>query len=100
MSVVAQHHVLMNQLDPGTRRRLFVGCAARIALTSCSLLAIYFLAPLDRFASATLIFFLAGAVVFLIALIWQVRTILVADRAGLRAIEAIGLLLPLFVISF
>ena len=100
MSALSQHPGLMNQLEPGTRRRLILGCAARIALTSCSLLAIYFLAPLDGFAGATLISFLAGAVVFLIALIWQVRAILVADHPGLRAIEAIGLLLPLFVISF
>ncbi len=100
MSVLGQHPALMNQLDRGTRRRLILGCAARIALTTCSLLTIYFLAPLDGFADSTLIFILVGGVVFVSALVWQVRAILVADHPGLRAIEAVGLLLPLFLISF
>ena len=69
MSVLGQHPELMNQLEPGTRRRLILGCAARIALTTCSLLAIYFLAPLDGFADSTLIFILVGAVVFVSALV-------------------------------
>jgi voltage-gated potassium channel len=87
--------------DARTRRRLIAGCVVRIALTTCSLLAVYFLVPLEGFGSGSaLIYFLAGAAIFTVALIWQVRSIVVAEYPGLRAIEAVGLALPLLVIVF
>jgi hypothetical protein len=93
--------VLFTELDRRTQLRLIAGCALRILLTVGSLLAVYYWIPLDGSASnLTLLYFVVGAAVFVGALVWQVRSIVVADYPGLRAIEtavvALSLLIGVF----
>jgi voltage-gated potassium channel len=93
------------RLDRRTRRHLIAGCALRITLTTGSLLAVYYWIPLDGLVSnATLLYFVVGAALFVGALVWQVRSILVADYPGLRAIEtavlALSLLIGVFAIVY
>jgi voltage-gated potassium channel len=89
------------RLESRTRRRLIAGAVLRIALTTGSLLAVYYLIPLEHFGdTAALVYFLIGGAIFAGALTWQLRAILVADYPGIRAIEAIGVVLPLLVVVF
>jgi voltage-gated potassium channel len=89
------------ELNAPTRRRLIAGAALRIALTTGSLLAAYYVLPLDNVGDiAALVYFLVSAAIFVSAMIWQVRSITRADHPGLRAVEAIGVALPLLVILF
>jgi hypothetical protein len=83
------------------RRRLILGCVVRVTLTTALLLVVYFLIPLDsgREPSAVL-YFVVCAALFVGAVAWQIRAILIADYPGLRAVEAVGLALPLFIILF
>jgi hypothetical protein len=88
-------------LDARARRRLIAGTALRLTLTTCSLLAVYYLIPLDAFGGrSSLGYFVVTFVIFGFALVWQVRSILRAEHPGFRAVEAIGVALPLLVIIF
>ena len=50
--------------------------------------------------SGTAIGLLIGIVVFMGVMVWEVRVIAGARYPGLRAAEALGLILPLFLVSF
>ena len=89
------------RLEPRTRLRLVAGAVVRIALTTTSLLAAYYLMPLDGSGDgSTLVYFLLGVAIFVSTLIWQLRSIMTAKYPGLRAVESIGVALPLLVIVF
>jgi hypothetical protein len=89
------------QSEPRVPRRLIVGCALRVVVTTCSLLAIYLLLPLEGFGgSPTLAYLLLGTAIYAGAMVWQLRAILIAEHPGLRAVETIGVVLPLLVILF
>src|SRR4051812_41918694 len=101
MTTAGTRSLIAIQLDRRTRRRLILACASRIALSTCSLLAVYFLIPIEGFAGRSMLaYFAVGATIFVVALAWQVRAIVVSDHPGLQAAEAIGLALPLFVVLF
>jgi voltage-gated potassium channel len=74
---------------------------ARTVLTVVGLLVLYYLLPLDRgFRSRTVLILLAGLLTVGLLVAWQVRTILRARHPALRAIEAIALSIPLFLLLF
>jgi hypothetical protein len=74
---------------------------ARTVLTVVGLLVLYYLLPLDRgFRSRTLLILLTGLLTVGLLVAWQVRTILRARHPALRAIEAIALSIPLFLLLF
>jgi hypothetical protein len=65
------------------------------------ILVLYFVLPLDRGFSAGTVGWLALGVVALALLVtWQVRSILLSHHPAVRAIEAIALSLPLFLVMF
>jgi hypothetical protein len=82
-------------------RRLLVLGIIRTLITSTGVLLLYFVLPLDRAFSAGTVAVL-GAGILLIALLvaWQVHAILRAAHPALRAVEAIALSLPLFLLMF
>jgi len=89
------------RLESRTRRRLITGAALRIGLTTGSLLVVYYVLPLENVGDFTaLAYFLISTAVFVSALTWQVRSIVGAKYPGIRAVEAIGVALPLLVILF
>ncbi len=84
---------------PG-RRPLLLGIA-RSLLTSTGLLVLYFVVPLDRGFSAGTLLRLGVAVLAMGLLVtWQVLSILRSPHPALRAVEAIALSLPLFLLLF
>jgi hypothetical protein len=87
--------------DHAPRRRQLLLAAARALLTSTALLVIYLRLPLDgTFSAGTLAVLLAGVVALGLLVAWQVRAIMYARHPALRAVEAISLVLPLFLLLF
>ena len=83
------------------RRRLVVAAILRTGLTIAMVVAIYFLLPLDHSSSAGVVAELALGVLVLTGIIaWQVRRIVGSDHPTSRAIEALALSVPLYVLLF
>jgi len=85
----------------GPGRRPFVLGMARTLLTSAGLLVLYFVLPLDRpFSAGTVLALGAGVLAMGLLVAWQVRSILRSPHPALRAVEAVALSLPLFLLLF
>jgi hypothetical protein len=84
---------------PG-RRPLVLG-VLRTLLTSAGVAVLYFVLPLNReFSAGTIVALGAGVLVTGGLVAWQVRAILRSAHPALRAVEAIALSLPLFLLLF
>lgn len=88
-------------LDPGARRRALVRSGATIVGTLALLLAALYLLPFDHFSSDRSIVRL-GVVVALVAAVFvvQVRRISQAELPELRAVEALGIVIGVFLVGF
>src|SRR4051794_26888212 len=86
--------------EPPGRRPLLLGIT-RTMLTSAGALALYFVLPLDSGFSARTLLALGGGILGTGVLVaWQVRSILRSRHPALRAVEAVALSLPLFLLLF
>ncbi len=73
----------------------------RTGLTIALVVAIYFLLPLDHGSNAGAVAELALGVLVLVAIIvWQIRRIVGSDHPISRAVEALALSVPLYVLLF
>ena len=87
--------------DEGPGRRPLLLGIMRTLLTPACLVVLYLLLPLDReFSAGTLAALGAGVLAMGLLVAWQVRAILRSPYPALRAVEAIALLLPLFLLLF
>jgi voltage-gated potassium channel len=88
-------------LPPATGRRLIIMGLLRAFAVTTVLVAIYYLAPLDRtthipgWLSLTLALLALGALTA-----YQVRATVVAAHPGIRAVEALATTAPLFLLLF
>jgi voltage-gated potassium channel len=83
------------------RRRLLLRALVRPVLSAAALVLLYYLLPLEgRLTGHVLVSLAGGLVVVAWLLIWQVRKIRTASYPLLRAIEALAVTLPLFIIIF
>jgi Ion channel len=88
-------------LPAGRRRRLLLRALLRPVLSAAALVLLYYLLPLDgRLTGHVLVSLVGGLVVVAWLLFWQVRKIRTAKYPLLRAIEALAVTLPLFIIVF
>ena len=88
-------------LPPAKRRRLVFRAVLRSVLAATVLVVLYYVLPLDRpWNTATGIRLLIGLLVFAGVMVWQVRAIAGARYPGLRAAEALGLVLPFYLVLF
>jgi hypothetical protein len=88
------------KLEPASYRRI-AGALARVLISATVVVAAYFVLPLDRLNAATAVFALVVAVVlFAVLSVIEVRTIVAASFPGLRALEALGTLVPLLLVIF
>ena len=81
-------------------RRPIVTTIVRTTAAIAGLYVAYAFVPIGIFDLWPFLIFAAGAVLFSIALIGQLRAITVADRPTLRAIEAVGVLVTLINVAF
>lgn len=84
------------------RHRAFVATIARSLLALGVLLGVYFLVPVgERVNDATtLIRLLLGVLLFGAVLAWQLRQILRSDVPTLRAVEALIIVIPTFIVVY
>jgi voltage-gated potassium channel len=82
-------------------RRPVIRGLVRSGVTTALVLVLYYLAPVDeRTTGRTLLFLIGGLVLIGLVIAWQVRAILRARHPALRAVEALALSLPLFLVMF
>jgi hypothetical protein len=82
-------------------RHPLIRAVVRSLLTAAGLLVLYLVVPLDRdFSAGTLVLLVAGVLAMGLLVAWQVRAILLAEHPALRAVEAVALSLPLFLLMF
>ena len=88
-------------LPPAKRRRLVFRSVLRSVLAATVLVVLYYVLPLDRpWNTGTGIRLLIGLLVFAGVMVWQVRAIAGARYPGLRAAEALGLVLAFYLVLF
>ncbi len=90
-----------SDLSPRGRRRLIAAALLRTGVTIALVVALYFVLPLDHSSSAGVVAELALGVLVLAGIIaWQVRRIGGSDHPTSRAVEALALSVPLYVLLF
>ena len=88
-------------LPPQQRRHLVAAVSLRSIGTVALVVAIYFLVPMDRsLGPGTVIGLVLGLLAFFAIIGWQVRNITRSDYPTVRGIEALALLIPLYVLLF
>ena len=88
-------------LPEAKRRRLIIRAVLRGVATTTVLVVLYYLLPLDRpWGTDTAVRLLVGLLVFVGLTVWQVRAIIGARYPGLRAAEALGVIIPLYLLLF
>jgi voltage-gated potassium channel len=91
----------ISEMEPRQRRRLLALALLRALLTTTVLVALYYLLPIDeewRLSSALRM--VLGLALFVAVLIWQIRRVLTSRHPGIRAIEALAVTVPLFLLVF
>jgi len=88
-------------LPPTKRRRLIARAALRAVLIAAVLVVLYYVLPLDRpWDSHTAVRLLIGLLVAAGVIVWGVKIITGSQYPGLRAAEALALILPAFLLLF
>jgi voltage-gated potassium channel len=88
-------------LPPARRRQLIFWAALRSVLIAAVLVVLYYVLPLDRrWDSDTAVRLVIGLLVFAGVLVWGVRIIAGSRYPGVRAAEALALVLPFFLLLF
>ena len=89
------------ELPPAGRRRLIFWAVLRGLLVATVLVVLYYVLPLDRPLDAgTAVRLLFGLVVFAGVTVWQIRRIVGSRYPAMRAAEALGVIVPLYLLLF
>ena len=89
------------ELPPARRRRLIVRAVLRGLLVATVLVVLYYVLPFDRPLDAgTAARLLLGLSVFASITVWQIRRIAGSRYPALRAAEALGVIVPLYLLLF
>ncbi|WP_301112877.1 potassium channel family protein [Microbacterium sp.] len=83
------------------RRRFILRGLARAALMTVLLVAVYFVVPLEWIdAMPVTVVLVVAPVILLVVTAWQISAILRSDQPGLRGIEALAIIAPLYLLLF
>ena len=91
----------ISEMDPRQRRRLLALALLRALLTAIVLVALYYLLPVDEeLRLSSVLRMVVGLALFVAVLIWQIRKVVTSRHPGIRAIEALAVTVPLFLLLF
>jgi voltage-gated potassium channel len=91
----------VRDLPPAKRRQLIFWAVVRAVLIAAVLVVLYYVLPLDRpWDSDTAVRLLIGLVIVAGVVVWGVKIITGSRYPGMRAAEALALLLPFFLLLF
>ena len=89
------------ELPRSRRRRIVFWAVLRGLLNTTLLVVIYYVLPFDeRFGTDAVVRVLIGLVVFVCLVVWQVKTIIDSPYPAVKAVEALALILPLYLLIF
>jgi voltage-gated potassium channel len=89
------------ELDRRRRSRAIITTAIAIILAWILLFGAYYLIPFDDLTSGeSLIRLVIGIAAFIVVLVFELHGVKRADIPGLRAIQALGVTIPLFLVVF
>ena len=89
------------ELSPGRRRLIVAWTLLRALVTVSVLLALYYLLPLHRrIGVGTVVELVIGLAVVAGVLAWQLRAVIRSRHPRLRAIQALAVAIPLFLLIF
>ena len=90
-----------DQVPPAKRRRLIIGAVLRGLAVTTVLVVLYYLLPLDRpLDTSGAARILIGLLAFAGVTVWQVKAIAGSRYPGLRAAEALGFIIPFYLLLF
>ena len=92
---------LVGDIEPRERNKLLAAAAGRAMLTTALLVLLYYIVPVKegmRLGSGLRL--LVVMALFVAVLAWQIKKILNAKQPGIRAIEALAVTVPLFLLLF
>ena len=88
-------------LPRAKRRRIVLWAALRCVLSAAVLVVLYYVLPLnERFGADVAVRVLIGLAVFAAITAWQVRIIVGHPYPGVKAFEALGLIVPFYLLLF
>ncbi len=91
----------VERVTPRQRRWLILRALLRALLAATLLVALYYVLPMDRGLDAhTVLLLVVCLAVLAVLLIWQVRAIMTSQYPGLRALETVAAVVPLYVLAF
>ena len=91
----------ISEMEPRQRRRLLGLALLRALLTAIVLVALYYLLPVDEeLRLSSVLRMVVGLALFVAVLIWQIRKVVTSKHPGIRAIEALAVTVPLFLLLF
>ena len=89
------------ELPPARRRRLIIAAVLRGLVVTTVLVVLYYLMPLDQpWDTGTAVRLVIGLLIFAGLTAWQVKAVAGSRYPGLRAAEALGLIIPLYLLLF
>ncbi|MEY9847414.1 potassium channel family protein [Streptacidiphilus sp. MAP5-3] len=88
-------------LPPRRRRRLIIEASLRTTVTVAAVVAAYFLIPMGHAVNAVTVTELVLSLLALLLILgWQLRSITQSDHPGIRALEALSVTFPVFILLF
>lgn len=98
MQPTVQPTVRVDAVAPVIPRGVLWRVLARASLSSVSLVVVYYLLPLEGTTTTTAVLFVLGLLAVVALVTWQVRAVLAAPYPLLRSIEALAVIMPLYVV--
>lgn len=91
----------LQETTPRQRRALIVRTALRALLTTTLLVILYYVLPMDSALDThTVLLLILCLAVFAALLTWRIRAIIQSDYPGLRAINTLAAVVPLYILLF
>jgi hypothetical protein len=91
----------VEQTTPRQRRLLLLRTVVQAVLTTTVLVALYYVLPMDRgFDAHTVLLLIVYLAVFAVVLTWRLRGLFRSRYPGLRAVETLALVVPLYLLLF
>jgi voltage-gated potassium channel len=91
----------VEQATPRQRRLLLLGTVVQAVLTTAVLVTLYYVLPMNRgFDAHTVLLLAVYLAVFVVVLTWRVRGLFRSRYPGLRAVETLALVVPLYLLLF
>src|SRR5450755_3935284 len=86
---------------PRQRRWLILRALLRALVAATLLVALYYVLPMDSALDTHTVLLLVLCLAILVALlVWQVRVITQSQYPGLRALETVAAVVPLYILAF